>query len=190
MKILLIDNYDSFTYNLAHMLEEINGVELDVVRNDKIPLDRVNDYEGVIISPGPGIPVEAGQLNDFLREYATTKNIFGVCLGHQAIGQFFGGSLTNTAKVHHGISSEVQTIRSQGILAGLGETFNAARYHSWIVDKADLPKELEITAETKDGVIMAMRHREYPIESVQFHPESILTPKGKLILENWIKSIG
>jgi len=189
MKILLIDNYDSFTYNLAHMLEEIPGVVLDVVRNKQIPLDKIDNYDGVVISPGPGIPEEAGQLNEFLASYASTKKIFGVCLGHQAIGQFFGGSLTNTKEVHHGISSKVHTLHEEGILDEIGELFDAARYHSWIVNKSDLPAELEITAETEDGVIMAMRHKEYPIESVQFHPESILTPKGKLILENWIKSI-
>ncbi len=189
MKILLIDNYDSFTYNLAHMLEEIDGVELEVVRNNYIPFDNMDTYDGVVISPGPGIPEEAGDLNAFLSQHATTKKIFGVCLGHQAIGQFFGGSLSNTTSVHHGISSEVQAIYQEGILNGIGDHFDAARYHSWIVNKADLPNELEVTAETEDGVIMAMRHKTYPIESVQFHPESILTPKGKLILENWIKSI-
>lgn len=189
MRILLIDNYDSFTYNLAHMLEEIEGVELEVIRNNHIPLNDIPLYDGVVISPGPGIPEEAGLLLQFLEQYSNKANILGVCLGHQAIGQFFGGSLINTSKVHHGISSSVQTVSEVGILKGIGNEFEAARYHSWIVDNENLPEELEVTARTADGIIMAMRHKTLPIECVQFHPESILTPKGKLIIENWIKSI-
>lgn len=189
MNILLIDNYDSFTYNLAHMVEEIPNIKLDVIRNKYIPLDNITAYEGVIISPGPGIPEEAGLLMEFLEKHAENTAIFGVCLGHQAIGQFFGGSLINTPKVYHGISSEVQTIHETGILENIGASFEAARYHSWIVDANKLPDNLEITAQTQDGTIMAMRHKKYRIESVQFHPESILTPKGKIIIENWINSL-
>ena len=189
MNILLIDNYDSFTYNLAHMVEEIPSIKLDVIRNKYIPLDSISSYDGVIISPGPGIPEEAGLLMQFLEKHAKNTAIFGVCLGHQAIGQYFGGSLINTSKVYHGISSKVKTINETGILENMGNEFDAARYHSWIVDSNNLPEILEITAETEDGTIMAMRHKEYKIESVQFHPESILTPKGKIIIENWIKSL-
>jgi anthranilate synthase component 2 len=171
------------------MLEEIPHVKLDVIRNKYIPLDTINTFDGVLISPGPGIPEEAGLLMEFLKRYSEKTSILGVCLGHQAIGQHFGGSLTNTSKVYHGISSEVNSIKQVGILENIGDKFDAARYHSWIVTKDNLPTCLEVTAETEDGTIMAMRHKELRIESVQFHPESILTPKGKTIIENWIKSL-
>ncbi len=189
MHILLIDNYDSFTYNLAHMLEDIPAVDLDVIRNTHLKLDALETYDGIVISPGPGIPEEAGLLMPFLEQYADKLPIFGVCLGHQAIGQYFGGSLKNTPKVYHGISSPVNTIIEDGILKNIGAEFEAARYHSWIVNEEELPDDLEVTARTHDGVIMAMRHKTYPIQSVQFHPESILTPKGKIIIENWTNSL-
>ncbi len=189
MNILLIDNYDSFTYNLAHMLEEIPNIKLDVIRNKYIPLDAIDQYDGVLISPGPGIPEEAGLLLKFLEDHAKTTAILGVCLGHQAIGQHFGGKIENTSKVYHGISSKVKTLQETGILEDIGDEFEAARYHSWIVAKEDFPACLEVTAQTDDGTIMAMRHKDYNIQSVQFHPESILTPKGKTIIENWINSL-
>lgn len=188
-KILLIDNYDSFTYNLAHLLEEMDHIDLTVVRNTNIPQD-VQSYDGVLVSPGPGIPKEAGQLMSFLKENIRKVPIFGVCLGHQAIAETLGGSLLNTSKVYHGVSAVVQNHRNDtGILQALGEDFQAGRYHSWVVNTTDFPEELQITATIEDGTIMAFQHKDYPVYGVQFHPESILTPHGKKILSNWILSL-
>lgn len=189
-KILLIDNYDSFTYNLAHLLEEIEGVELTVTRNKNIPKEVQSNFDGVLLSPGPGIPEEAGDLITFLKEHIDKLPILGVCLGHQAIAEVLGGKLKNTRKVYHGVSTNVINHRNNdGILKELGEEFQAGRYHSWIVDQIVLPEALEVTASIKDGTIMAFAHRELPVYGVQFHPESILTPNGKKILENWVKGI-
>lgn len=189
-KILLIDNYDSFTYNLAHLLEENENVELTVVRNKDIPEDVAEKYDGVLLSPGPGIPSEAGQLLDFLRSNIGKISIFGVCLGHQAIAETLGGSLQNMDKVYHGISASVINLNNNtGILKDLGPEFQAGRYHSWRVLAENLPAELEVTARIEDGTIMAFQHRELPIYGVQFHPESILTPNGKNIVNNWLSTI-
>lgn len=189
-RILLIDNYDSFTYNLAHTLEEHHDVELHVVRNNHIPENLDHDFDGILLSPGPGIPSEAGQLLSCLNRYMGLMPIFGVCLGHQAIVESLGGSLINTEQVYHGIASEVYNHKSeQGILRNVSSKFSAARYHSWIVNQSDLPEELEVTATVEDGTIMAVQHKTYPVYGVQFHPESILTPMGKTIIFNWVEEI-
>lgn len=192
MKILVFDNYDSFTYNLVHLVKKITHTKVDVFRNDKIAMEQVKAYDKIILSPGPGIPSEAGMLLPLIKEYANTKSILGVCLGHQAIGEAFGGTLTNLSTVYHGVATpiKVQGSRSKvqvDLFDGLPETIEVGRYHSWIVAKENLPAELEITAEDDNGFIMAMQHRTYDIQGVQFHPESVLTPVGETIMRNWLK---
>ena len=192
MKILIFDNYDSFTYNLVHLVEKITHEKVDVYRNDKIPLEKVKEYDKIILSPGPGVPSEAGLLLPLIKEYAATKSILGVCLGHQAIGEAFGGILTNLTSVFHGVATPVKTVNSQQstvnsqLFKGLPETFNAGRYHSWIISKENFPDELEITAEDENGFIMALQHKTYDVQGVQFHPESVLTPDGEKIMRNWL----
>ena len=189
-KILLIDNYDSFTYNLAHLLEETGEVDLKVVRNKEIPTNVAEEYDGVLLSPGPGIPEEAGGLLDFIRENIGKISMFGVCLGHQAIAESLGASLVNMKQVYHGVSAEVNNLENnEGILKSLGKTFQAGRYHSWSVKEDSMPSELRITAKIEDGTVMAMQHETLPLYGVQFHPESILTPNGKQILMNWLNTI-
>ena len=186
MKCLLFDNYDSFTYNLRHILLEL-GVETDVYRNDKIALDAVEAYDKILLSPGPGLPSESGVLLPLIQRFAPTKSILGVCLGEQAIGEVFGAKLLNTSDVYHGVCSTVRVKADDPIFEGLEPAFRAGRYHSWIVSEENFPKCLEITAvDEEEGYIMALRHREYDVRGVQFHPESVLTPQGKRILENWI----
>lgn len=188
MKILIFDNYDSFTYNIVHALREL-GVEPTVVRNDQINLDEVESFDKIIISPGPGIPEEAGLLMPLLKRYAGKKPILGVCLGHQAIGQNFGANLLNLPEVYHGISTPVNVIRKDYLFEGLPEKFNVGRYHSWVVDNQGFPEEeLEVTATDDQGMIMAMRHKKYDIRGVQFHPESVLTPDGLKIIKNWLEA--
>lgn len=186
MKLLIFDNYDSFTYNIAHAVRAL-GVNPDVRRNDRIDIDEIGIYDKIIISPGPGIPSESGILPQLLERYATEKPILGVCLGHQAIGERFGGRLRNLPTVYHGVSSEISLTKDDYIFVGVPATFEVGRYHSWVVDRESLPDELEITALSPDGEIMAMRHRLYDVRGVQFHPESILTPYGMTIIENWVK---
>lgn len=204
MKTVIIDNYDSFTYNLAHLVKEL-GVETDVLRNDQFNLEDLAPYSKIILSPGPGIPEEAGLLLDTIRTYAGRKPILGVCLGEQAIGQAFGGKLVNLSKVFHGVQTKVRTgnckekkgeikERTQGnvmleedyIFRDLPEEIPVGRYHSWVVDTEGFPGELAVTALSPEGQIMALKHREYDIHGIQFHPESILTPDGKTILKNWL----
>ncbi|MDR1730189.1 MAG: aminodeoxychorismate/anthranilate synthase component II [Prevotellaceae bacterium] len=187
MKILLFDNYDSFTYNLLHVLEEL-GANVEVHRNDKISLEEVERFDKILLSPGPGIPEEAGILLPLIRRYAPTKDILGVCLGEQAIGEVFGAKLINLPSVHHGVSSNIQVmVDDEPLFTGLGKNFIAGRYHSWAVSREDFPDCLEITAEDADEKqIMALRHRIYNVRGVQFHPESVLTPDGKRIIENWV----
>jgi anthranilate synthase component 2 len=191
MKILIFDNYDSFTYNLVHLVEKITNEKVDVYRNDKIALEDVEQYDKIILSPGPGLPSEAGLLLPLIKEYAATKSILGVCLGHQAIGEVFGGKLTNLSSVFHGVATPIE-IKSQkskvknDLFKDLPVTFNVGRYHSWIVDKKDFPDELEITAEDENGFIMALQHKTYDVQGVQFHPESVLTPDGEKIMRNWL----
>jgi anthranilate synthase component 2 len=185
MRLLILDNYDSFTYNIVHAIREL-GVTPDVIRNDRIALSDFEAYDKIIISPGPGIPSEAGILPDFLREYATCKPILGVCLGHQAIGERFGAKLLNLPQVYHGIQTPVNVIDRDYIFEGLPDRFNVGRYHSWVVDNHDLPDDLVVTANDDNGCIMALRHKDYDVRGVQFHPESILTPDGLQIFKNWL----
>jgi anthranilate synthase component 2 len=191
MKILVFDNYDSFTYNLVHLVEQITGNRVDVYRNDELPLEKVKDYDKILLSPGPGVPSEAGLLLPLIKEYATTKSILGVCLGHQAIGEAFGGTLTNLSTVYHGIATPVQQIPNEGkhsrLFEGLAAEFVVGRYHSWVVDQENFPSDLQITAKEEHGYIMALEHKTYDVQGVQFHPESILTPDGAIILKNWFK---
>ncbi len=185
-KVLMIDNYDSFTYNLVHYLEELH-CEVVVKRNDKISLEEVEDFQKIVLSPGPGIPEEAGLLKEIIAKYAPTKSIFGVCLGQQAIGEVFGGELINLDKVYHGIATTVEIVYNDPIFKGLPKTIEVGRYHSWVVDP-DLPQALIATSFDTNGQLMSIRHREYDVCGVQFHPESVLTPQGKKILENWVYS--
>lgn len=186
MKIVIIDNYDSFTYNLSHLLKEL-GAEIEVVRNDKFELKDLEQYDKIVLSPGPGIPSEAGLLLDVIRTYAGRKPILGVCLGHQAIGEVFGASLENLKEVYHGVQTEGTQLGNDYIFEGLPERVMMGRYHSWVVAKDSVPECLEVTAMSDDGEIMAMRHRQYDIYGIQFHPESVLTPEGKTIVGNFLK---
>lgn len=191
MKILVFDNYDSFTYNLVHLVEKITHTRVDVFRNDQLPLEKVEDYDKIILSPGPGIPEEAGLLLPLIRAYASSKSILGVCLGHQAIGEAFGGQLTNLSAVYHGVATPVMTGKKNNLAVsplfnGLPDQFMVGRYHSWIVNEETFPAELEITARDEQGFIMALQHKTYDIQGVQFHPESVLTPEGEQILRNWL----
>lgn len=186
MKTIIIDNYDSFTYNLAHLVKEL-GAEVDVVRNDQFELPRLEPYDKIILSPGPGIPSEAGLLLDVIRTYAGRKPMLGVCLGHQAIGEVFGAKLTNLKEVYHGVATDCEHFGSDYIFDGVPRHFEVGRYHSWVVDKADFPSCLAITAASPDGAIMGLRHKEFDVHGIQFHPESVLTPMGKRIMANWLK---
>ncbi len=188
MKILVIDNYDSFTYNLVHALRKFEGVTVEVKRNDEISGEEEASFDKLVFSPGPGIPVEAGNLMKIIRSYASVKPTLGVCLGHQAIGEYFGGKLQNMAKVLHGVATPVTVVSESYLFNNLPSTFEAGRYHSWIVEKETLPNCLEITCIDGEGRIMALRHKEFDIQGVQFHPESVLTPLGEKILENWVES--
>lgn len=185
MNIVIIDNYDSFTYNLSHQLKAM-GAQVDVVRNDAFQMSRLEPYDKIVLSPGPGIPEEAGLLNDVIRRYAGRKPILGVCLGHQAIAEVFGGRLENLRTVYHGVQTPTHIINHDYLFEHLPETFEAGRYHSWVVSRSGLPDSLEVTAISDDGHIMALRHRTYDVRGIQFHPESILTPEGARILQNWL----
>jgi len=200
VRILVFDNYDSFTYNLVHLVERILHEKVDVHRNDQVPLEKVKEYDKIILSPGPGIPEEAGLLLPLIKEYASSKSILGVCLGHQAVGEAFGGKLINLNEVYHGVATPVRLVnREPGVgsnnsslithhplFEGLPEEFEAGRYHSWIVSEENFPEELEVTARDENNFIMALQHKTYDVQGVQFHPESVLTPKGELILRNWL----
>lgn len=185
MKCLLFDNYDSFTYNLRHMLLEL-GLEVDVRRNDRLTLDQVEAYDRIVLSPGPGIPSEAGLLLPLIRRYAATKPMLGICLGEQAIAEAFGATLRNLNEVYHGVCSDIRVVAGDPLFEGLGTGFRAGRYHSWVVSSEELPACLEVTAVDRQGLIMGLRHRKYNLRGIQFHPESVLTPKGRTLLENWI----
>ncbi|MCF6349060.1 MAG: aminodeoxychorismate/anthranilate synthase component II [Flavobacteriaceae bacterium] len=186
-KILVIDNYDSFTYNLVHYLEDL-GCEVAVKRNDQLILKDVESFEKIVLSPGPGIPDEAGLLKEIIKEFAPTKSILGVCLGQQAIAEVFGGSIINLDTVYHGVATKINiTVDDESLFNGLEKIIEVGRYHSWVVD-TDLPEVLEATSVDKNGQIMSLRHRKYDVKAVQFHPESVLTPDGKQILENWLKN--
>ena len=185
MKIVIIDNYDSFTYNLSHLVKEL-GTEVNVVRNDEFELEALDAFDKIILSPGPGIPSEAGLLLDVIREYAGRKPILGVCLGHQAIGEVFGGKLTNLSTVFHGVATEGTQLGNDYLFDGLPERITMGRYHSWVVDREGWPEALEVTALSDEGQVMALRHRKMDIHGIQFHPESVLTPDGRHMLENFI----
>lgn len=207
LKTVIIDNYDSFTYNLSHLVKEL-GAEVEVLRNDQFDLEELEQYDKIILSPGPGIPEEAGLLLDVIRTYAGKKPILGVCLGEQAIGQVFGGKLTNLSDVFHGVQTEVYineesslneelrmkneeflsgvTLEEDYIFEGLSTTFPVGRYHSWVVDREGFPEDLVITAISAEGQVMALKHRKYDVHGIQFHPESVLTPDGKVIVRNWL----
>lgn len=194
-KILVFDNYDSFTYNLVHMLEHILNQKVDVFRNDEISLDDVGQYEKILLSPGPGIPEEAGILLPLIRKYAPTHSILGVCLGHQAIGEAFGGKLSNLTKVYHGIASPITLVKDLQISSfdndwfnNLEHTLTVGRYHSWVVKDEDFPEELEITSREENQLIMSLRHKKFDVQGVQFHPESVLTPEGEHMIRNWLQT--
>ncbi len=188
MKILVFDNYDSFTYNLVHLVQKITGGAVDVFRNDELPLEKVASYDKIILSPGPGVPSEAGMLLPLIREYAASKSILGVCLGHQAIGEAFGGTLINLSTVYHGVATPIQILNDDAtLLKGLPKTIPVGRYHSWVISNNGFPDDLEITATDENGHIMAIQHKNLDVQGVQFHPESVLTPDGEIIIRNWLK---
>ena len=205
MKILVFDNYDSFTYNLVHLVNKLVSHKVDVFRNDEIPLEKVAAYDKIILSPGPGIPSEAGLLLPLIQAYAAKKSILGVCLGHQAIAEAFGGRLVNLSTVYHGVATPVKIVKREmsqvkeapglrspvsqkDLFEGLPDEFSVGRYHSWIVSEEGFPDELEITARDENGYIMALQHKIHDVQGVQFHPESVLTPDGETILRNWLKN--
>ncbi|MCR5680439.1 MAG: aminodeoxychorismate/anthranilate synthase component II [Prevotella sp.] len=185
MKIVIIDNYDSFTYNLSHLVKEL-GAEVTVVRNDQFQLEDLEQFNKIILSPGPGIPSEAGLLLDVIRTYAGRKPILGVCLGHQAIGEVFGAKLENLSEVFHGVATPCHIIADDPLFSRMERNITVGRYHSWVVAKEGLPSCLEVTAESDKGQIMALSHRELNVRGIQFHPESVLTPDGRKMLQNWL----
>jgi len=188
-KILVIDNYDSFTYNLVHYIEKLIGQRADVFRNDEISVDEAGKYDKILLSPGPGVPSEAGIILDLIRKLGPTKSIFGVCLGHQAIGEAFGGKLTNLDKVYHGIASEIQVLTpNDSLYKGVPAKFNVGRYHSWVVDKQGLPECFTITSVDEHGLIMGISHKQFNVKGVQYHPESVLTEHGLTLVDNWLKN--
>jgi anthranilate synthase component II len=188
MKILVLDNYDSFTYNLVYIIRELGyGDKMDIYRNDKIKLPEVSGYDKILLSPGPGIPSEAGIMPELLKTYSSTKDILGICLGHQAIGEAFGGDLINLSEVVHGLASEVK-VEDDLLFQGLPETFKIGRYHSWVINEGNLSPDLEIIARTPDGQIMGVRHKEFKVRGLQFHPESVLTEHGVEMMRNWLES--
>lgn len=192
MKILVFDNYDSFTYNLVHLIAQLTGNHPVVCRNDEIELSQIKQYDKILLSPGPGIPSEAGLLQPLIKEYAASKSILGVCLGHQAIGEVFGAKLINLSTVFHGVATPIQIENSNNCIVsslydGLPNQIEVGRYHSWVVSDQDLPDCLNITAKDANGFIMGLAHTQYDVEGVQFHPESILTPYGATIIKNWLK---
>ncbi len=191
MKILVFDNYDSFTYNLVHLVQKITHEKVDVYRNDKMALEEVKKYDKIILSPGPGVPEEAGLLLPLIKEYASSKPILGVCLGHQAIGQAFGGTLTNLSSVYHGVATSIKINDDRlkvknDVFSNLPQEIEVGRYHSWVVDKENFPADLEITAEDENGFIMGLQHKTFDVQGVQFHPESVLTPDGEKLMRNWL----
>jgi len=188
MKVLMIDNYDSFTYNLVHSIEKFIDGSVDVFRNDKIMLDEVAGYDKIILSPGPGMPSDAGIMPEVIKKYSASKSILGVCLGMQAIGETFGAKLSNLGKVHHGVAMPVFVEKEDVLFKNCPELFMGGRYHSWVVSHNNFPESLEVTATDKENNIMALRHKKYDVRGVQFHPESILSEFGDKIIENWLKS--
>ena len=188
MKILVFDNYDSFTYNLVHLVEKILHTKVDVFRNDELPLEKVKEYDKIILSPGPGIPSEAGLLIPLIKEYAASKSILGVCLGHQAIGEAFGGKLINLSTVFHGVATNCRLQNADcRLFENLPPVIEVGRYHSWIVSDENFPADLVVTARDDNNYIMGLQHKTFDVQGVQFHPESVLTPMGEAILKNWLE---
>ena len=188
MKILVLDNYDSFTYNIVHALKSLGYSDVEVFRNDKIALEEIKKYDKIILSPGPGIPSESGILNELIKRYSSEKSILGICLGEQAIGEVFGATLVNLSKVYHGVDSVVKLGNDDALFRGLPAAIIAGRYHSWVVSEEGFPQCLEVTARDEEGKIMALKHKTYDVRGVQFHPESVLTPFGIRIIANWLNS--
>ena len=187
IKTVIIDNYDSFTYNLSHLLKEL-GADVTVVRNDRFRLEDLEQFDKIVLSPGPGIPSEAGLMPQVIKAYAGRKPILGICLGHQAIGEAFGAKLLNIGNVVHGVATPAHLTAQDYLFEGLASDLEVGRYHSWVVDDKDLPQCLEVTSRSDDGYIMSLRHREYDVRGIQFHPESVLTPQGKTIINNWLNN--
>jgi anthranilate synthase component 2 len=188
VKLLVLDNYDSFTYNLVHLIEKVSEIDFDVVRNDKISIDAVKAYDKILLSPGPGLPKDAGIMPELIKQYGSSKSILGVCLGLQAIGESYGGSLKNLETVFHGIATPINIILEDIIFNGCPKNFSVGRYHSWIINNQNLPNQLKITALDTNGNIMALKHQSHDVKGVQFHPESILSEYGELIIKNWLQS--
>ncbi len=188
MKILVLDNYDSFTYNLVYIIRELGyGSQMEIFRNDKISLEEVAKYDKILLSPGPGVPADAGIMPALLEKYAESKDILGICLGHQAIGEAFGGGLINLSEVVHGLASEVK-VKKDLLFKGIPDTFKIGRYHSWVIDEESLSPQLEIIARTPDSQIMGVRHKKHKVRGLQFHPESVLTENGVQMMKNWLES--
>ena len=187
IKTVIIDNYDSFTYNLSHLLKEL-GADVTVVRNDRFRLEDLEQFDRIVLSPGPGIPSEAGLMPQVIKSYAGRKPILGICLGHQAIGEAFGARLLNIGNVVHGVATPAHITVQDYLFKGLPKDIEVGRYHSWVVDDKELPQCLEVTSRSDDGYIMSLRHREYDVRGIQFHPESVLTPQGKIIINNWLNN--
>jgi anthranilate synthase component 2 len=188
MKLLVLDNYDSFTYNLVHLVEKVSNISFDVIRNDKISLEEINAYSKILLSPGPGLPKDSGIMPELLKQYHKTKSIFGVCLGLQAIGETFGASLINLETVYHGIATPITVINEDKLFTNCPKTFNAGRYHSWVIKNENLSQELVVTAIDDKSNIMAAKHKTYDVRGVQFHPESILSEYGETIIHNWLSA--
>lgn len=188
LPVLVLDNYDSFTYNLVHYIEKYSKSEVQVFRNDEISLSEIEKYRNIVLSPGPGLPKDAGVLCDVIKHFYSSKNILGICLGHQAIAEVFGARLFNLTQVYHGVSNQIKIIKQSKITEGIPDSFMAGRYHSWAVDKNNFPKCLEILMEDENGIIMALKHIKYNVIGLQFHPESIMTEYGEKLIENWLKN--
>jgi anthranilate synthase component 2 len=188
MKLLLLDNYDSFTYNLVHLIEKVSDIEIEVFRNDEISIDEIEKYDKILLSPGPGLPKDAGIMPELLKRYSSTKSILGVCLGLQAIGESFGANLMNLDTVFHGLATPITVNVEDIIFNNCPKTFTVGRYHSWVVDTHFFPEDLQITATDENGNIMALKHKIYDVRGVQFHPESILSEYGEILIENWLNS--
>lgn len=186
MKLLILDNYDSFTYNLVHLIEKVSDISFDVIRNDKIRIDEINQYQKIVLSPGPGLPKDAGIMPELLKTYASQKSILGVCLGMQAIGEHFGGKLENLHEVCHGQSKPIYIKNNDSLYTNCPESFNVGRYHSWVLSKRSFPSELQVTSVDENGNIMSIAHKTLNIKGVQFHPESILSEYGEKIIKNWL----
>ncbi|MES2760836.1 MAG: aminodeoxychorismate/anthranilate synthase component II [Bacteroidota bacterium] len=188
MKLLVLDNYDSFTYNLVHLIEKVSEIPFDVIRNDKITLEEIKSYDKILLSPGPGLPKDAGIMPELIKTYGLSKSILGVCLGLQAIGEAYGADLKNLETVFHGLATPINIIAEEPIFKNCPKTFTVGRYHSWVINTIDLPAELQITATDEQGNIMALKHSVHDVQGVQFHPESILSEYGEIIISNWLNA--